>query len=185
MLRWIKAHVGYEGNERADQMAKRGSSGQIDVLGTDIEPPVRQARVRVNEELEKRWNSEWQHRKEARQTKIFFPGVDKNKTKALLSLTRPACGRMVRYLTGHAFLRRHQTLVFGSGDERCRFCREDPEEPQHLILSCPRLSRIRLEYFYYPGGIVPESDAPLLKIWHIWSFLQKLGDIEDEDRNDF
>ena len=63
-------------------------------------------------------------------------------------------GRVVRFLTGHAFLRRHNAIVFHGiepppGDVSCRVC-QDPisdETPHHLITECERLCLWRIECF--------------------------------------
>jgi hypothetical protein len=52
--------------------------------------------------------------------------------------TRPAIGRMARFLIGHAFLRKHCAIVPQSrnpprGHVSCRLCEEDDETANHII----------------------------------------------------
>jgi hypothetical protein len=135
--------------------------------------------------LENRWNKVWHSRLEARQTKIFFPIVNKNRSRAVYQLSRQTCGRMVRYLTGHAYLKYHESLVWKTGDDRCRFCGEAREEANHLLLTCPRLTQARLDYFPYPGGTIPPEEGSKLEIPKLWGFIVRLGDLEEEGLPDF
>ena len=70
----------------------------------------------------------------------------------ILAHPREVVGRMVRFLTGHAFLRRQNAIVLTGispppGDVSCRLC-EDPfsdETPHHLITECEALHFWRFE----------------------------------------
>ena len=98
-------------------------------------------------------NPEW-----CRQTKYFYKKVDPGKTKSLLKYGKEATSRFVRFITGHAFLRKqnayvkynkkpNQTLPF---DEiKCRNCGEAIEEPAHIIRECEAFAVERLEEFGY------------------------------------
>ena len=91
-----------------------------------------------------------------RQTKYFYKSTDKSKTKSLLVYGKEATSRFVRFITGHAFLRKHnayvkygrkpnQTLPF---DEiKCRMCGKSTEEPAHIIRECEAFFAERYEVF--------------------------------------
>ena len=60
--------------------------------------------------------------------------------------------RLVQYLTGHAFLRRHNKIVeHGSKDhidiKECRLCGMEEETPHHLITKCEVLAMHRFSLF--------------------------------------
>jgi hypothetical protein len=59
-------------------------------------------------------------------------------------------GRIVRFLTGFAFLLRQSTIVNQSrnpplGDVSCRLCGENDETPIHLICDCGHFLMHRLD----------------------------------------
>ena len=66
VLNWIKAHVGIEGNEKADQLAKEGGEGGI----PSIPPfPKSELKNRVNELIYKKWEKSWLDYNGARMSK--------------------------------------------------------------------------------------------------------------------
>jgi hypothetical protein len=71
-IHWTKAHVGHEGNEKADELAIGTTK-----INNATEPiiPVPKARVRnkINTYINTEWTNRWNSLTEARQTKIFFP----------------------------------------------------------------------------------------------------------------
>ena len=58
-------------------------------------------------------------------------------------------GRLIRFLTGHNFTRRHNMIVnkFHQAVGWCRFCRDTEEDPFHIIKRCPEFSHIRKKIF--------------------------------------
>ena len=67
--------------------------------------------MQIKEDMYKSWNLRWQTGLDCRQMFIFFPCIDQAKSKALCKLSRHDFGIMVRYLTGHAHLRRHNKIA--------------------------------------------------------------------------
>jgi hypothetical protein len=84
-VHWTKAHVGHEGNEKADELAKLGTTK----VGMGVEPIIPVSRSwtqgKINNFLHKTWKQRWESNNEARQTKIFFPEPNAKKAKKLLA----------------------------------------------------------------------------------------------------
>ena len=86
-----------------------------------------------------------------RQTKYFGSEPSLVRAVLLLQNDRDLLGRLVRFLTGHAFLRHHNAVVLHNtnrppGDNSCRLC-ENPdtdETPHHIITECDRLIQWRV-----------------------------------------
>ena len=72
---WIKAHVGYPGNESADLLAKQGS--EMETFGCEPFIPLSYSSVKtkIDKELRKTWATRWRHGKDSRQTRIFLPAA--------------------------------------------------------------------------------------------------------------
>ena len=63
-------------------------------------------------------------------------------------MDRHDVGLMVQAITGHCWLRRHQSLISSDVDPVCRLCNEEEETPWHLIGECPALWQARTEIFF-------------------------------------
>ena len=83
----------------------------------------------------------------ARQTKIWFKEPSFRKTRRLLSLSRPTFSRVIRWLTGHAFLGLQNFRCGLELSSHCRLCGLVPERADHLLLECPRLANLRATCF--------------------------------------
>ena len=147
-LTWVKAHVGTMYNEYADKAAKTATSRD-----RGIEAPLSLASVNriLIDDVNQAWDRDWQAYKEARQTKVFVKGTDPTRAKILLSLPKQQLGQVIRFLTGHVFMKRHnKILLHGSRnipteDISCSLCGLDEETPLHLFMQCPCLTSARAE----------------------------------------
>ena len=183
-INWIKAHVQHKGNEMADTLAKTGSNFH------DTESiPLSKAHVKetIKTALYKAWDRKWQTQPDCRQTFMFFPCIDRTKSKKISSMSRHDLGIMVRYLTGHAHLRRHNKIAntaqpfpvdfprmryhlrdpddnhVGAFDNEvtCRLCKLDGKEetPHHLATECLGAWRTRFDLLgYYSFGREDQFD---------------------------
>jgi ribonuclease HI len=154
-IHWIKAHVDHRGNELADRAAKRGTRANLDP-DPSIEVcslPIAKAIIDriIQDDTYDRWQYEWETSPHYRQTKIFFPGIAVGASRSLIKLHRDALSRVIRWTTGHCFLRYHSTLVrTGSRTDdanKCRKCRLSPETASHILLECDAFALTRLQAF--------------------------------------
>ena len=133
---WIKAHVRHEGNEEADRLAKLGTTnGEKHIqVGT----PQAEIKSDISKYVRNLWDEEWQTYSEGKHTKEFYTHNDKNKAKALLTLSRFELSRFVGLVTGHGNLAYFYSKLEPGSNPIYRFCRERNETFIHFI-KCPRL----------------------------------------------
>ena len=145
-IRWIKAHVGHEGNERADTLAKEGIEGE--------RRQVRLNKAHVKQLLHakmlREWDQKWTSSNEYKETKHWLVSVYAPQRGQGISLKRQDLGKCVQFITGFCNLNYHSHRKCMAIDKACRLCEEDEERPIHLALTCPRVhmtSRLFLNAF--------------------------------------
>ena len=92
------------------------------------------------------WTEEWMQSTDCRQTKTIVKAFDRTASTNVLEKTRDEVGRIIRFLTGHAHLNRHNFIVDKEGTATCRLCEQAEETPIHIIFQCPRLLGIRVQH---------------------------------------
>ena len=142
-LHWVKAHVGTPGNERADELAKKGTKC---TTPQNIPPSQRATKSKYREIVQERWQTEWDQCPGHGRSKTWFPKVDKKRTKALMETDRSTLAVLLQWFTGFCNLMRHRHVKDNSQDPFCRLCREEWETPEHLSFYCPRLTESRVTY---------------------------------------
>ena len=126
------------------------------------------------------WEKQWVDLFQCRQTKHFFEKLDQKLSKDLMKYRRKSYSRMVQLITGHNWLRRHNSIVknnFPAEDSGCRFCDEDEESSFHILAKCPMFAAQRREWFH----TVEMSHPFKLKAKQLMGFLR---DINVEELND-
>ena len=151
LLQYIQAHKGWQNNETADKLANEGV--HMELIPENIPAPSKcSIKATIESLIKEEWIQLWQNDPQYRQTKYFIAKPSRVRALLLLQNPRETLGRMIRYLTGHAFLRYHNAIVLQDrnppqGDNSCRLC-EDPEmdeTPHHIITECDRLCQWRAE----------------------------------------
>jgi hypothetical protein len=169
-----------------DEAAKAGSQSnrfrqmEISNSRTELKTFIRDAR-----------NLEWarllsdREGKDCRQTRLFFPTLNPKVWKDIKAYSNllPAClARIIRFLTGHTFMNRHEVLIqrqrndLGSDNALCRLCEEEMETPEHLLTEFPVLNIDRQALFNsYQLPQVPDWDPKILRM----IMLSTLASLED------
>jgi ribonuclease HI len=178
-IRWIKSHIGHEGNTIVDELAKQGARDLTRSPMLD-RPLISKTVIRngIRDLVDKLWDEEWVNVHPCRQTKLFFPKSDRVKAKSIVKLNRKEHSIAIQFFTGHGFLNRHSALVDPSLDPRCS-CANDDQTAHHIIAECPLYARARRMIF---GTHILETFTP----WTVPQVMQFLRDTQlcDRDRDE-
>ena len=143
-LTWTRAHVGTEGNERADRAAKEG--GESGAEGP-VEIPVAELKEKIKSHFYQEWEKRWSEYNKARMSKLFYSKPDSNQAKYVLKLGRLELSRFLRLISGHNGLFYFKNKIDPEINAVCRFCLEADETFYHFITDCPAFLQSRREIF--------------------------------------
>jgi hypothetical protein len=142
----VKAHVGHEGNELADEVAKDGALLNDEILEDSPKLSYNGLRKQLMERHYAIWKIQWTDRPDCRQTKLWLPEPNRKLSRDILRLDRKTLSIIVQLITGHNYMNYHQAKTDPSVDPECRFCLEDDESSQHIVAECPALSYARITH---------------------------------------
>jgi ribonuclease HI len=135
LVQWVKAHVGIDGNERADSLAKDFLSSTA--IPVAIDAPLSFVKRMLSHTAVTNWSRDWQSQTKGRWTAKFFPTVIQRKQAGKFEHNFVA----TQFLTSHG---KFGTYLFE------RRCRDGPEcvcgelqTCRHLLLECPLLIAAR------------------------------------------
>lgn len=149
-IHWIKAHADHHGNELADKEAKDGTKKIV------LEPvPMGKAEIdnKIDEYVYKLWDERWNSNPErCKHTKKFFKHPNPKISKEVMKLSRYELSIFVRYVTGHAHLRKHNSKMYNNiKNTGCRHCSMEgfskDETAIHLIADCETFAKTRANIF--------------------------------------
>ena len=93
---WIKAHIGHEGNERADEEARRAES--LEDIHTAILVPFAYFKNCVKNATYDLWKQEWENNPTCRMSKNFLTEPHIGKSKEIMQLARGQMRRLIEII---------------------------------------------------------------------------------------
>ena len=149
-LRWTPGHEGIEGNERADELAKRGTRRRY--IGPEPCIPLSKTKQLgfLKGFVEERAKERWGETEGLRQSKLAIREQKPKDLAALMRMSRKALRGLVGILTGHCNLGRHLHVMGIKQDPICPKCGLEEETPDHLVSRCPRYFCERMDVFGRP-----------------------------------
>ena len=147
-LLWIPAHCNLHGNDKADALAKAGTTMQQD--NTPVTFAIAKARI-----MRRKW--EPQHPRAIatyQQRRKPVTDVEKKWPRRVRTL-------FARLRTGHAKeLRQYRYLIEKEDEPTCTACEEDEESIEHVLCHCPTLERKRRMLFEEPPTVAHMTNQP-------------------------
>lgn len=179
-LIWIPSHSGLFGNEEADELARAGSTAAL--VGPSPTIPLSRGWVKgaIDEWLEAEHKAHWLTPIDLyRQTRnvISVPSSRSNAAK-LISLKKPILRKLVGFVTGHSFFKKHLKTIGVVRSSQCERCLEDEETAYHLLCDCPALSQRRNRHL--GDYFLDEYSLRKAGIWKINSFISEINLIPPE-----
>ena len=181
-LSWVKAHVGHEGNEKADKLAKEGAASSEPIPHNTPATSSTIIRSMLRGKVIEYWN-EWWHARPPhryRQTKHFFPDINPKNSFKLCSGKRKRFSALIQWVTGHNHLRYHSSLVNNNPSEaECRYCHNGRESTFHILAECDNFATLRFSIFgndrlFLPLDVNIKTMNQFLKEAKLESFTQYL-----------
>ena len=138
-LRWTPSHEGIEGNERADQMARRAAEGREGIAGPEYLSEASLSHLtRVTTENRSNATAEWIRKRSGRHRRYQPPKGGKMR-KELGKARKELASRFYQLLSGHAAVARHLQRIRQIEDDRCFWCGSGAIQTRHhLFIVCRR-----------------------------------------------
>ena len=143
LLRWIPAHKGHDGNEKADSLAKKGS-GNSDSLHVQLPVPKVIWKAALRERSHRKMRDRWR-----KQPPTHFKRVWREKfAKSTSKFGKESLRSATQFLTGHCELNYHINKYKPNKiPKTCPHCLMAEETINHFIGQCPKWSYQRGGYF--------------------------------------
>ena len=148
-LIWVPGHSGFVYNEQADSTARAAvlSNYETYLVEPILPITITYCKTALRDVLRELQIDDWRKRVDVRQSRLMMSKPQRNLTKTLLCFSRRKLRLLTFVLSGHAPVNRHLFLMKQVPDAHCQYCKLELETMIHIIVTCPRWSRVRAEIF--------------------------------------
>ena len=161
-FKWIAGHEGHWGNEKADELAKKGTTSTNLTKGY---LPQSLIKSKINQKVTELDKQEWSEKGPSHCKKALNNKQTHIKNLRSIQQNRNDYRTAMHLLSGHVGLNSHLFKMRLTETKICVACGEEDETVGHFLGKCPALYNIRLEIFH-THIIQPEEvfNHPLRKL---------------------
>ncbi|XP_071037911.1 uncharacterized protein [Parasteatoda tepidariorum] len=169
----VPRHMGINGNERADELAKQGSF--FNLIGTE---PFCGINMKATKKAVLKWekqemNKVWHNSPGQKHAKSMISSPSSKIASVILRLPRLKIQSIVGFITGHYHFRKYlHRLGLFEQEPICRKCGEAVESAHHILYECDALTLTRLTIL---GNPYPK-ELHLNSIKGMSDYINKVGD---------
>jgi len=133
---WVKAHIGIEGNEEADRLAKKAAQEDDQNIAYN-RIPVTTVATEINKKVITQWQGQWESTEKGEACRSFFPVLEHR-----LKMKIPVTPEFTAIVTGHGKTRSYLHRFKIVENPSCT-CNVGQQTPDHLIYECKHLQAQR------------------------------------------
>lgn len=142
-LCWVPGHSDVMGNEKADELARKGTELSNNSTSQTIGIPIQYIKATIDNKIQNILNKKWQDTTTCTISKQLWTSIDPKRTLLLLSFPKGTLRALVGVLTGHCYIGRYCARISGNPNTAavCRSCNaiDSEESIFHLLCECPCL----------------------------------------------
>ena len=155
---WVKAHIGIEGNEEADRLAKKAAQEDDQNIAYN-RIPVTTFATEINKKVITQWQGQWESTEKGEACRSFFPVLEHR-----LKMKIPVTPEFTAIVTGHGKTRSYLHRFKIVENPSCT-CNVGQQTPDHLIYECKHLQAKRsslIKHTMIRGGDWPPAHDELV-----------------------
>ena len=128
-LIWVPGHCGIDGNEKADELARDGSSNSP--YGSEPIIGISNSFMSgwINQMIDLLNAQRWNNLDKCKHSKLFIKEPSKKLADFILKLNRDNCKALIGTLTGHSLNGKHLVRLGIHTDSLCQSCLEEEDTP--------------------------------------------------------
>ncbi|CAN0599769.1 unnamed protein product, partial [Ectocarpus sp. 12 AP-2014] len=134
----VKAHIGINGNELVDQLAKAATTTSGSVEYDSF--PLSYAKKLIKQDVQQKWKQRYAEADTGRTTKQFFPSIEDT---TIFTSTQSLSFEVTQILTGHGCFGSYLSWMKIKPSDACECDQRTAQTVSHVLEKCPRFAQER------------------------------------------